>query len=153
MRSIDLVPGCVGLALALGVGWGAAQMPMGTLGQPGAGFLPFWVGAALALMSVSLIVRALRARPGPGVSDASEGLGLDRRRMVGAFVGLVLYGLVLEPLGFLLATFLMLIGLARLLEAPGWWAAAVFGALGTASSYGLFGLWLGVPLPKGPLLP
>jgi putative tricarboxylic transport membrane protein len=150
MRWSDLVPGCVGLGLALGVGWGALQMPMGTLGHPGAGFLPFWVGAALALMSVSLIVRSLRAREDPG-DDGSA--GRDRQRMVGVLAGLVLYSLLLEPVGFLAVTWLLLTGLARLLEAPGWPAAVVFGALGTAGSYGLFGLWLGVPLPRGFLLP
>lgn len=150
MRPTDLVPACVGLGLALGVGWGALRMPMGTLGHPGAGFLPFWVGAALALMSVGLIARSLLRRPDPP-DDTSE--GLDRQRMVGVLGGLVLYGLLLEPVGFLPGTFLLLTGLTHLLEAPGWRAAVVFGAVATAGSYGLFGLWLGVPLPKGLLLP
>ena len=150
MRSIDLVPGCVGLGLALGVVWGALRMPMGTLGHPAAGFLPFLVGAALMLMSVSLIARSLLARPNPPDNTSEV---LDRRRMVGVLAALVLYSLLLEAVGFLPGTLLLLTGLARLLAAPGWKAAVVFGALGTAGSYGLFGLWLGVPLPKGFLLP
>ncbi|MGH7334154.1 MAG: tripartite tricarboxylate transporter TctB family protein [Candidatus Rokuibacteriota bacterium] len=150
MRSSDLVPGCVGLALALGVGWGALRMPMGTLVDPGAGFLPFWVSIVLALMSVSLIARALRRRSRPPDAPSED---LDHRRMIGVLGGLALYGLLLEQVGFLAVTFLLLTGLARLLEAPGWRAAVVFGALATGGSFALFGLWLGVPLPKGFLLP
>ena len=65
----------------------------------------------------------------------------------------MLYSLLLEPVGLLPATFLLLTGLARLLAAPGWTAPVVFGALGTGGSYALFDLWLGVPLPEGLLLP
>jgi putative tricarboxylic transport membrane protein len=123
---------------------------MGTLGQPGAGFLPFWVGAALGLMSVGLIARSLHRRPGaPG--DGSE--GRERRRMLGVLGGLVFYSLLLEPVGFLPGTFLLLAGLTRLLGAPGWRAALGFGALGALGSYALFGVFLGVPLPKGAFLP
>jgi len=150
VRSIDLVPGCVGLGLALGVVWAALRMPMGTLGHPGAGFLPFLVGAALMLTSISLIARSLLGRRNLP-DDTSE--VLDRRRMVAVLAGLILYSLLLEPAGFLPGTLLLLTGLARLLAAPGWRAAAVFGVLGTVGSYGLFGLWLRVPLPKGFLLP
>lgn len=120
------------------------------LGQPGAGFLPFWVAAALGVMSAILIVRSLRAPPDAPGDTADE---LDRRGTVGALAGLVLYSLLLEPIGFLPATFLLLTGLARLLAAPGWTAPVVFGALGTGGSYALFDLWLGVPLPEGLLLP
>jgi putative tricarboxylic transport membrane protein len=125
-------------------------MPMGTLGQPGAGFLPFWVAVALGLMSFGLIAHSLRGRPeSPGAAPEQ----LDRRRTVGLLCGLALYSLLLEWVGFLPTTFLLLAGLTRMLDASGWRAPVVFGALATGGAWALFGLWLGVPLPKGSLLP
>ncbi len=144
MRAIDLVPGCVGLGLALGVGWGALLMPMGTLAHPGAGFLPFWVAVALGVMSLVLVARTLRPRAEPAVAAPEAA---DRRRSAGVLGGLVLYSLLLEPVGFLPTTLLLLAGLARMLDASRWRSALIFGALATAGAWALFGRWLGVPLP------
>jgi putative tricarboxylic transport membrane protein len=101
-------------------------------------------------MSLILVTRGLRPHAEP---EAAASEAADRRHSAGVLAGLVLYGLLLEPVGFLPTTLLLLAGLARMLDAPRWRSALLFGVLATAGAWALFGRWLGVPLPKGPLLP
>ncbi len=148
MRRRDLGSGALGLALAVAVCHGALGMPMGTIVDPGAGFLPFWVGVALGTMALVLTVSAALA---PGAAPAPA--PADGRRVVWVLLGLLLYALTLERLGFLLTTLALLAALVKVLGQRGWAAAALFSLLATAGSYALFALWLGVPLPRGSLLP
>jgi len=119
---------------------------MGSLGNPGPGFLPFWVGVALATMSLTLIVGSLLDREKPGVQAAE---GIQRQHVAWMVGGLLLYTLLLETVGYPVTTFLLLSALVKILGQRGWYTVLGFSALATAGSYALFGLWLGVPLPWG----
>ncbi len=145
----DLASGATGLAVAVAVSAGALAMPMGTLGNPGAGFLPFWVGIALGIMSLALALGACRASGARQPGDE----GWTGWRVTGMVVALLLSVLALEPVGYLPTTFLLLAALLRILGERRWPTVLVFAAVATAGSYALFGSWLGVPLPAGRLLP
>jgi hypothetical protein len=145
---VDLTSGCAGVVLSLGVCYGALGMPMGSPGNPGAGFLPFWIGVTLATLSLLLLIAALLEKAPPPERRKEEGEGRYAARMLG---GLLLYTLFLDILGFLATTLLLLAALVRLLGQRGWLVALGFSALATAGSYALFALWLGVPLPAGSL--
>lgn len=146
MRTVDLLSGCAGVVFALAVCYGALGMPMGTIGNPGPGFLPFWVGAALTTLSLALVMRAFFKGDAP-VGESVE--PRHPRHVVGTLAGLVFYALALETLGYLVTTFLLLSVLVRMLGQRRWPATLAFSALATGGSYALFGLWLGAPLPKG----
>lgn len=148
MKTADLLSGCAGLAFSLAICYGALQMPMGTVGNPGAGFLPFWIGVALGLMSLTLVTGALLERAASAGTDE-----LYRDRVAWTVAGLLAYALVLETLGYLLTTVLLLSLVVRILGRPGWYQVLGFSVLATGGSYVLFGLWLGVPLPRGVVLP
>jgi hypothetical protein len=149
-RRTDLASGGAGLALSLGVCYGARAMPMGAVRDPGAGFLPFWIGVTLAAMSVALVVGAVLDRE-RGAAGTVE--GLQRRQVAWIVAALVGYALALDALGFLLTTFILLGVLLRILGERGWGTVLGFATLATAGSWALFGLWLGVPLPGGILAP
>ena len=145
MKKADLLSGCAGVVFALAVCYGALGMPMGTIGNPGPGFLPFWVGAALTTLSLALITSAF-FEGAPVEESVKPRL---RRHVVGTLAGLVFYALALESLGYLVTTFLLLSMLVRMLGQRRWPLALAFSALATGGSYALFGLWLGAPLPRG----
>lgn len=145
MRKVDLLSGCAGVVFALAVCYGALGMPMGTIGNPGPGFLPFWVGAALTTLSLALITSAFLE--GAPVEESVEPRLWSHA--VGTLAGLVFYTLALETLGYLVTTFLLLSVLVRMLGQRRWPLALAFSALATGGSYALFGVWLGAPLPKG----
>jgi len=148
VRKADLLGGCIGVTFSLAVCYGALGMPMGTLGDPGPGFLPFWVGVALATISLVLIASALL----DGARQARARAG-QRGRVAGILAGLLLYALALEALGYLVTTFLLLSAFLAVLGHRRWAVVLAFAVLATGGSYALFSLWLRVPLPRGVLLP
>ncbi|MGE5838742.1 MAG: tripartite tricarboxylate transporter TctB family protein [Deltaproteobacteria bacterium] len=118
-------------------------------GIPGPGFLPFVTGIILAALSLTLLLSRLlnnRDRAEPKAEPMPAGQALQKiLKVLGA---LCLYVLILEHLGFVLATFLFMVLLLRL--EPRRWIFIIPGALGaTAFFFVLFKILLRVPLPAG----
>jgi hypothetical protein len=143
--SRDRVSGLAWLAVALFAGTQGLSLELGSLHRPGPGFFPFWGGVALGLLSILLVVRS-PAREAPGAAR----LRPDTARPVVAAGALLGYLLLLEVLGFVPVTFLLLLLLFRL-ERHGWAFSAASAAAGAVASYALFQLWLKTQLPTGPL--
>ncbi|MBI1962167.1 MAG: tripartite tricarboxylate transporter TctB family protein [Candidatus Rokubacteria bacterium] len=142
--------GIAALVMLLGAGavvWEAAKLPFGVVRNPGPGFVPWWVALVLAALSALLGVQALRARPsGPPAGAERGGWG----RVAGLLVALGVYVAALSPLGYPIATFLLVLLMLRpmLRRRPG--SALGLAALAAGGSYLLFAVWLSVPLPPGP---
>jgi putative tricarboxylic transport membrane protein len=142
----DLGAAAVLLAFGLFALTQARGLRFGTVVAPGPGFFPMCLAAALCLTSVGLFVQALRAAPGGAVPSAG---GVRHFAVVGTLGSLLLYALVLERLGFLLATFALLLFFFKALQRQRW-LVAVGGALATSLlTYLVFRIWLGVNLPGG----
>ena len=104
-----------------------------------AGTLMTLAGGTLAfLLAVALIDHWL----------LGEGLGFAGRLL--ALVALVAYAYLLEPLGFLVSTFLAVAAVGPLLGARPWQAGAAGGAIAVVL-FVLFDTLLGLPLPAGVL--
>ena len=156
MPGRDAVVAAAVLMLGAVAAWRSALLPSGGGRAPGPGFLPWWVsllivGLGLVLLAGALVARAARGaeRPPP-----SRGGGARRGLVKVALlvVGLALYVAGLEPLGYPLCTFLLVLFMLRALE-PQRWAVALGMAIFTAlASYTVFAVWLKVPLPPGPLV-
>jgi hypothetical protein len=141
----DLVSGLFWLAVALLAAAHALSLGLGSLQRPGPGFFPFWGGVVLALLAILLVVRALT---GPGTAERVR-LRLASSKPVVALGALLGYLLLLETLGFLTVTLLLLLILFRL-ERRSWTLGAVSAAAGAMASYALFEIWLKSQLPAGP---
>jgi len=66
-------------------------------------------------------------------------------------VVLTAYTFLLDPLGYPLCTFLLVLFMLRATEPQRWTVALGMAALTAVGSYVVFAIWLGVPLPRGPL--
>jgi putative tricarboxylic transport membrane protein len=141
-RMRDLRSGVFFLGLSAFVIWESLRVELGTLREPGTGFVSFCAGVALVPLSLALILR------GWGTRESSNPLS---RRVILALVFMFTYGLALEPLGFLLATFVFIGILFRLGEPRPWWFLLGASVLVTAAFYVTFGVLLGVYFPKGVL--
>ena len=140
----------VGLGLAL-VGLVAIYLASGfregtATGGPGARFLPILLAVIVIVLGAVLALRP-PASEGPAEPLAPDG---SRRAMwtLGAILG---YVLAFERLGFLLAT-VPFLAILLLVYGERRWPVVLAVALGaTGATYALFAMWLGVPLPPGPL--
>jgi hypothetical protein len=153
-----------GLALAaLGVAYLAygIRYPMDTLATPGPGIFPRAAGALVAALAGWQVVRAAlalkahrseEARP-PGPAAAHDPpRDADEWKPILMVATLVVYLLVVNGLGFLVSTGIVVIACSKLMATPGW-RTPVLLALGAAiSCYVLFEVWLKVPLPRGLLI-
>lgn len=138
----------LGLALCIGVEvW--RKLPVGEWQDPGAGFWP--LGAALLLGGLS-VVNFLKSSLEKSSEDQESWYPRQRwRTIVSIMASLMAYVFLLEWIGFVLCTFLLLAYLFRSAE-PQRWAVAIGGsALITAATYFVFDIWLKTQLPKGVL--
>ena len=138
----DRLAGLVLLALAVAYGVTASGY-QAMIGDPlGPAVFPVVLAIPLGLLSLYLVVR-----PGP---EADWPRGRALLKQVLALVAFVAYAYLLEPLGFLVSTFLAVVALGCLLGAR-LRQAAVAGAGIAVVLFVLFDSLLGLPLPAGVL--
>jgi hypothetical protein len=146
VRRRELAAAAVLLAFGLFAITQALGLRFGTIAAPGPGFVPLCLAMALCLAGIGLIVQTLRATP---VSTVTSTAGARRFAVVGTLAALLVYALVLEWLGFLLATFALLVFFFRALQRQSW-LVVVVGSLATSLlAHLVFRTWLRVNLPSG----
>ncbi|OGB92770.1 MAG: hypothetical protein A2Z31_07155 [candidate division NC10 bacterium RBG_16_65_8] len=121
--------------------------PSGTFG-PGPEFLPFWLGALMAVLAVLLFASAWRRAATPAEARAFPSL----RVLVpigSTLAGLAVYILSLEWLGFLLGTGLLTAFLLGVVEGERWSITLVVAVLNSVALQVIFRTLLGVSLPTG----
>jgi putative tricarboxylic transport membrane protein len=64
---------------------------------------------------------------------------------------LAAYTFLLDPLGYPLCTFLLVLFMLRVTDPQRWAFALGMAAITAVGSYVIFAIWLSVPLPRGPL--
>ena len=146
MRS-DLVVAVIVLALAGYIFVASGSLPFGTMRVPQTAFFPKCLAVLLAVLSVIVLAGTFVGRRDSFVSEEIAVHGWIR--IVATLAVLIGFTLILESLGFLVSTFLLLLLLLRAIE-PQPWRYVIGIALATSLlSYGLFSWLLGVPLPAG----
>ncbi|OGP59476.1 MAG: hypothetical protein A2162_12680 [Deltaproteobacteria bacterium RBG_13_52_11b] len=123
-------------------------LDVGGLHQPGPGFFPVFGGVLLGVFSSILFVRSLSSQP-RGEGRKGEGAKGNFMLVIYIFAGLLGYGFVLEWLGFILSTFLLVALLLRCFDPQKWWRVLVTAGILSSSSYIIFSVFLNSALPKG----
>jgi len=137
---------------ALGMGSALAAIPVtaasweygiGSFRTPGAGFWPFCIALAMLGLGAALF---LRPTPAAAVAD---GAGSRWRPFAIGLVSLALYVVTLEPLGYAVATTILLVVQLRWVEAYPWRSSVTIAVLSAVISLVVFRTLLKVPLPLG----
>jgi putative tricarboxylic transport membrane protein len=139
----DRITGVLLFALAVAFGLHARSFHTNFLTDPlGPQAWPMMLGGILALFSIYLIVK-----PQHGAAWPKRIVLLRQFVLVIALVG---YALLLDPIGFLAAT-VLIVGFMALLLGARWWQAGITGLASSVALYLLFNSLLGLPLPTGAL--
>ena len=136
-------------AFAAAASVGAYRLGLGSVHNPGPGFMPFATATLLALMALGQLVRVAMA-PDEG-SGGATAFATSRWGVVTIVLGTLFgAGFMLERAGFSVATFLMLVVLFGVVARKRWWVTLLWAALVVAAAR-LLSRALGMPLPEGPL--
>ncbi len=123
------------------------RLSLGSWGDPGPGFLPALSGGILGVLALIHFLHSYLRKSGE-----SRGLGILPERwkaLLFVIISLFVYVFLLEPLGFVTATFLLLIILFRAAEPHPWMVVIGGSALTSFITYLLFDVFLKCQLPKG----
>jgi putative tricarboxylic transport membrane protein len=125
--------------------------PVGSAARPGAGFFPAAVGLYLCVLGLAAVIAAWSR--GAAASIPAAPVPADARARVATLMAaLVGFCLTLGWIGYPAAAFLFVAVVLRRVGRASWRGALVIGLAAAAASYYLFGILLGVPLPRGTLL-
>jgi hypothetical protein len=149
LRNADRIFGVIGLGLSLWCYLESTKFTYMTQFTPGPGFMPFWVGVVLALLSVYLIVDSFVRKPGKkdNAKILPEKHALYR---VGAIM-LMLVGVrfAMNFLGFPLTIALFTTAILLLLEHYSILKSVGYGVAYAAVTWFVFQYILSMGFPKG----
>lgn len=139
----DRVLGVGAILLAIPVAAASWGFGVGSPKSPGAGFWPLLIVVAMTGLGISLLLH-----PSPAIASAAT---QDSRwgRLWIALGAMAFYVITLEPLGFLVATTILLFLQLRWVEGRSWRSSIWIAALTSFIAFVLFRVLLKVPLPAG----
>jgi putative tricarboxylic transport membrane protein len=148
MDKTDRVSGLFWLIFSVFVSYESYRLGLGTLHQPGPGFLFFWTGIVVAILSLTVFVRSFRKR---SLDEAKESIPIkwNVTKIILVLISLFLYVLLMERLGFLVVTLLFFILLLGVIEKKKWSFAVLVSLIVTIATYLVFEIGLQSQLPKG----
>jgi len=123
------------------------RLGLGTVYEPGPGFLFFWTGVVVAILALVVVIKAFRAE----LEQGQEPLFTKASALKAVFVllALFLYGAFIEQIGFIIATLMLFLFLLGVVEKKGWLYASLVSVAVTALAYLVFETGLQSQLPKG----
>lgn len=140
------------LLAAVGAYAVAVSLALGLWRQnsPGEGLFPFITAAAVTAFSLAGLAGELSTRHAPTQSDDGEqGLRTTVLRLGAYLAALVFYAVVLDALGFIVSTVLVVVFILRMAEGYGWRTTLGVAAGTAVGCQVLFVTWLGAILPTG----
>ena len=140
---VDTVAGAIVLFIGLAIVWQATRLRLGTFTVPGPGLFPLLIGCVIVLLAICLLIF-------PAGSGDSRGFAWARlRKVLPVYGSLIAYFIILEWVGFAVASFGLLLYLSIAIGKQRIVGALVRAIIMTGLSYILFELVLKTPLPKG----
>jgi hypothetical protein len=114
--------------------------------RPGPGFFPFGAAAAIGILAAFRLVKNSRR----STAEVSESAGNGEAHLVLAVIaGMVAYVFLLDVLGFLLCSFLLVAFYLKVVAARAWRVSASFAAAVALVSHLFFDVLLNAQLPRG----
>lgn len=140
----DQFSGMMLAALAAWIGWLNREFPVGTLSDPGPGYVPLLL--AIALGAIGLMIAAFGSRSAALLAIEWPEAG----RAAVILIACALATLVLERIGYRITIMVFLVFFLGVIERKRPWVVALVAAGFSIGSFYVIGHLLKVPLPVGP---
>lgn len=135
------IAGYILLAVGIATMVRSYQYGLGQIHVPGPGFFPMGLGIMLTVFAAIYTFAPTKVRE----SSTAWAWG----RPAAAMATAIAYTAVLERLGYIIATVLMLLVFVGVVEKQKLLRTVLVAVLGTLAMYVVFGIWLKIPLPAG----
>ncbi len=123
----------------------SSHLGVGNFRRPGPGFLSFWSGVALGILSLLVLFHGWK-----GKADDEESIApASWKGRMFCFLSLLVFVFILDTLGFILTSFLFMGFLTKVVEKKSWAISGLFALVVALASYGLFQIGLQSQLPTG----
>jgi Tripartite tricarboxylate transporter TctB family len=123
------------------------RLGLSTASRPGPGLFPFIAAACIGLIAALRLTNSVRMSvldENPGSCIAGEG-----RLVLYVIAGMAAYAFLLDLLGFLLCTFLLVAFYLKVIAARRWPVTLIFAAAVALASHLFFDVLLKAELPRG----
>jgi len=152
MRKLNLISGVIWLILSIFIFYKSIHLEIGKFYSPGAGLFPFLTGIFFGLLSVVFIFETLWRKPAAEEEKRIWAIDINWKKIILTLLIMIIYSLLLERLGYLLATFALMLFLFKHIGPERWPVAIISSIITVTLSYMIFGIWLQVQLPEGLLI-
>ena len=146
LNNSEFWTGAIGLALGAFVIRSGLKLKLGTINDPGSGFMLFYIGILMCAFAVTIILASI-TEGGPTFGSRWEDARWSKPVLIIAV--LVAYAFALEPLGFLIATMPLMLLLLRIVDPVRWTLAIPLAIAAPLGVWCVLKHGLAIMLPSG----
>lgn len=146
LSNSELWGGLIGLGLGGYVIWSGLKLKLGTINDPGSGYVLFYTGILMCVFASSIIVGAIT---GGGPTFASRWRDTRWTKPLLVILCLAAFSLALDPLGFLLSSIPLMLLLLRVIDPVRWTLAIPLAVLVPLGMWWILKRLLLIQLPSG----
>ena len=146
LNNSELWGGLIGLALGIFVIRSGIKLKLGSINDPGSGYVLFYTGILMCLFALTIMFSAVTEG---GASFGSRWEGARWTRPVIVIACLIAFSLALEPLGFLLSAIPLMLLLLRAVDPVRWTLAVPIAVLTPLGAWWVLKRVLLIQLPSG----
>ena len=146
LNNSEFWTGLIGLALGLFVIRSGLQLKLGSINDPGSGYVLFYTGILMCLFSLSITIAAV-TEGGPTFGSRWEGARWSRPVVI--ISSLIVYAIALDQLGFLISTIPLMLLLLRAIDPVRWTLAVPLAVLAPLGVWWVLERALLIQLPSG----
>ena len=130
----------LGFIIAI-VSWGYG---FGNLAHPGPGLYPFFIGVAIAIFSVFILISEFRSETAKSLLGKQ-----DAKTLILMTLTFCLWVVAMPLLGYVIVTLLATYAFCKVMKLEGWWKPLAVSGGTALFIYLLFDYWLYIDLPQG----
>jgi hypothetical protein len=143
----EIIICCFWLLLSCYLSVESYRLGLSTANRPGPGFFPFIAASAIGMIAVFRLTNSIRNNSSHNNSE--PGIGGEARLVLYVIAGMTAYVFLLDLLGFLFCTFLLVAFYLKVIAARRWPVTLSFAAAVALASHFFFDVLLKAEMPRG----